>query len=322
MKKIRKSIALLLVVVMIFGLTVPSYATEFVKKTNNEEIPINLLKRHKDIISGRVPEASVGTYSEYDIIKKLENKSTVELLSLGYSTLMANQISTGKIEEVMLSEIFERSKMSTEQLSDMGYSNEEITELQSLTGDETLSDISTRGLFANCTCYNILDGHYYKQSTGKTYMVVAYGWEWDKFPAIKLTDCAGVGWNHEFTPDDSLDNDAMDYNLTYIGYCETKDSPASSVSRVVMREKYLQTSECTVPMKSSGNTALFGVGNMALSQVGCMYNVKFSFKYAHNTIGATPSVGLPWSVGFSFESAEDIFTPPSVLYHDYPTIIS
>lgn len=323
MKIYKRILAMLLALALLFGITIPCIAIE---KTNIEtvtyEISAERLKMHKDIISGKANEPSLATYSEFDILSKLSEKSTAELVNAGYSVSTAEQISTRAIEEAALSEIFERSKLSDKQLQEMGYSNKEIDELQSLTGKETLSDIYTRGLFANCTCYNVLTDHYYKTSTGKTYMLVAYGWEWDKFPVMKLTDCVGTGWNHDFTPDNSLDNNVIDYNTTHIAYCETKDSPASFYSTVVMIEKQLQTSECMVPMTNSSKTALYGVGDMALSQTGKINDVKFAFKYAHNRMGYTPSVSYPWGVGFEFESAEDVYQPSSVAYNDFVEVIN
>ena len=75
-------------------------------------------------------------------------------------------------------------------------------------------------------------------------------------------------------------------------------------------------------MKNSSKTVLYGVGDMALSQTGKVNDVKFAFKYAHNRIGATPSVSYPWSLSFEFTSAEDVYQPSSVVYSDFVRVIN
>ncbi|MCT4686048.1 hypothetical protein [Vallitalea sp.] len=56
-----------------------------------------------------------------------------------------------------------------------------------------------------------------------------------------------------------------------------------------------------------------GYGTAYLSQVGKMENAKFSFKYAHNAFGATPSVSYPWGVSFGFQGAEYTYLPDEIV---------
>lgn len=125
----------------------------------------------------------------------------------------------------------------------MGYSADEIYVMKNLTGNETLEQMSTYGILADCTCYNTLVDHYYRTSTDKTYFLVSYGWEWDKCPAWVLTDCAGVGWNHDFHPDESLDTSSKNYNTTYKTYVNQSDATDKKYSSKAMVEKELNTAE-------------------------------------------------------------------------------
>lgn len=202
----------------------------------------------------------------------------------------------------------------------MGYSADEIYVMKNLTGNETLEQMSTYGILADCTCYNTLVDHYYRTSTDKTYFLVSYGWEWDKCPAWVLTDCAVVGWNHDFHPDESLDTSSKNYNTTYKTYVNQSDATDKKYSSKAMVEKELNTAEDQFDMNGFYGNAYYvkaGSGTMALSQTGKQNDAKFSFKYGHNEVLAAPSVGYPWGVSFSLEGAESIFMPSEIVYSDF-----
>lgn len=327
MKKIISIVLVLMLSLSVLNLT--AFAADITEQDTAVEVAITSIPNeaaqyHDNIISGIARSVSTSTYNEYEIIKMLEEMSVEELQQRGYSSDVIEVIENGNLEETILEETFSRASLTESELLDMGYTEEEIVILKALTGEETLEQISTRGILADCTCYNTLVDHYYRTSTGKTYFLVSYGWEWDKCPVWLLTDCAGVGWNHDFHPDDSLDTSYIDYNTTYKEYVHQLDASDVKYTAEPMLEKQLNTCEDQLDMNGFYGSMYYvkaGWGTMALSQTGIQNDVKFAFKYGHNEIFAAPSVGYPWSVSFSLEGAESIFMPPELVYSDFARII-
>ena len=90
-----------------------------------------------------------------------------------------------------------------------------------------------------------------------------------------------------------------------------------------MVEKYMQTSEDVFDLNELYGEYYYvksGYGIMCLSQTGKVNDVKFTFKYDHNETGLVPSVGFPWSIGFTLEEAETVFVPPQLVYHDFAIV--
>lgn len=307
-----------------------TFAIDVSEQKTAEEIAITTIPNeayqyHNNIVNGVSRSIATSTYNEYEIIKMFEEMSVEELQVRGYSADVIEAIENENLEEIILEETFERASLTESELLNMGYTEEEIAVLHDLTGEETLEQISARGILADCTCYNTLVDHYYRTSTGKTYFLVSYGWEWDKCPVWLLTDCAGVGWNHDFHPDDSLDTSYMDYNTTYKEYVNQLNASDVKYTAEPMLEKQLNTCEDQLDMNGFYGSMYYvkaGWGTMALSQTGIQNDVKFSFKYGHNEIFAAPSVGYPWSVSFSLEGAESIFMPPELVYSDFARVIN
>lgn len=328
----KKVISMFLVFVLLFGMSVMSYAKEPTDKprfVTYNDISASLQK-HKDIISGKISEVSVITCDEYEIVEELETMEIKELTDKGYSLAEINDIKNGNAQEQIRLEIFKRVAMPSEQLEKMGYTNDEITALKSLTGDETLSDISARGILAKCTAYNFIDDCYYKTSKQKTYVIYFYGWDWDKAPVFLRKDIIGIGWDHDFAIDNSLDNDVMDYNTTTICYSYNSNvSVTDEYVEIQMWENPVNISNCTFEMQkmqyaSKRIDALCGFGTMALSQAGKVNNVKVSFQYGHDKLGLVPSISISIDnigIGFSIENAETTIAPP-IAYVDFPRTIN
>ena len=257
--------------------------------------------------------------SEFEIYKKAENMSISELVDAGYSLEVANKIKNGELEETILQAVFERASLPEDTLSNMGYTREEIRKMKSLTGEETLSEIEALDVSAEVTCYNYLRSHYYKKQENKTYFIVSFGWQWSKTPIMLLTDCVGLGWNHDFHPE----NLSSSYNKHYITYLNKNDALDTQSLTQNLVEKNLQTSESIVDVQILHGLKYYwaksGTGDMCLSQIGKASNVKFTMKYGHNEMGIAPSVGYPWSISFSLTEAESIFQPPELEYSAAPT---
>ncbi|EJX04903.1 hypothetical protein EVA_06992 [gut metagenome] len=239
----------------------------------------------------------------------------------GYSADVIANIKSGVVEDQLLQTVFERAKLSKDELKNLGYSSAEIVSMKNLTGDETLDEVAPFAL-AYCTTYNTYMSHTYKPSTNKTYFLCAYGWSWDKCPAWLLTDAAGCGWNHEFHPDNSV---GSTYNVSYKTYVNQLNASDKKYTQKNLYEKTLQTCEDQFDMNGYYGSNYYvqsGHGTMALSQTGKINDVKFAFKYGHNQLGPAVSVSYPWGIGFGLEGAETIFQPNEIVYHDFAVTVN
>lgn len=147
-----------------------------------------------------------------------------------------------------------------------------------------------------------------------------YGWEWDKCPNWVLTDCAGLGWNHDFHPDDAVDSD---YNKTFKTYVNQGNASDKKYTTKHIYEKELQTAEDQFDMNGFYGSDYYvksGSGTICLSQTGKVNDVKLSFKYGHNQFGPAVSVSYPWGVSFGLDGAETIFQPDEIVYNDFATV--
>lgn len=157
-------------------------------------------------------------------------------------------------------------------------------------------------------------------STVLIFHICNYGWEWDKCPNWVLTDCAGLGWNHDFHPDDAVDSD---YNKTFKTYVNQGNASDKKYTTKHIYEKELQTAEDQFDMNGFYGSDYYvksGSGTICLSQTGKVNDVKLSFKYGHNQFGPAVSVSYPWGVSFGLDGAETIFQPDEIVYNDFATV--
>lgn len=169
-------------------------------------------------------------------------------------------------------------------------------------------------------CKLSIVSHTYNKSKDKTYFICNYGWEWDKCPNWVLTDCAGLGWNHDFHPDDAVDSD---YNKTFKTYVNQGNASDKKYTTKHIYEKELQTAEDQFDMNGFYGSDYYvksGSGTICLSQTGKVNDVKLSFKYGHNQFGPAVSVSYPWGVSFGLDGAETIFQPDEIVYNDFATV--
>lgn len=95
---------------------------------------------------------------------KFFNLQAQKLLQEGYGEDTISQIRDGTIAELIRKSIFSRASLPSSELSELGYTESEIEYMKSLTGTETLADLSTRGILADCYTYNTFVSHTYNKS--------------------------------------------------------------------------------------------------------------------------------------------------------------
>lgn len=305
------------------SLSIPAIAihetSSIPQETEVSSIPAEISATHERLLNPitRSPSDNVSVMDEYEIIQAALEKTDAELLEDGYTTETIAQIKNGEAAEAIRSVTFERAAFPANQLSHMGYSADEIATFKVLSGNETLEDLSIRGILANCFTYSEFDSHTYNVAKNKTFFICSFGWEWDKCPAWVLTDCAGIGWNHDFHPDDSVNSN---YNKTFKTYVHQLHESDKKYTTKHLYEKEQQTAEDQFDMNGFyGNNYYVksGEGYMCLSQTGKVNDVKLSFKYGHNQIGPAVSVSYPWGISFGLEGAETIYQPREIVYHDF-----
>lgn len=171
----KKVLSIILSLAMVFTLSCTAFAEESAK-----------------------PEATTTT-SEYSMVQKLKTESTEALLAEGYSISDIKSAKSGELEQTIIDELMERAKLSDEILKQKGYTTDEIKQLRSLTGDESLA--SVQGLLASVSVRNSKSSYFYRKSDDRTYFIINVGWNWDKEPTTHWTDIVGAGWagNYQLT---------------------------------------------------------------------------------------------------------------------------
>ena len=322
----KKAISIVTACIMTTALSIPALAAQASPSTSQEKaidaIPEEISSYHNRIINGSARSLSdnVRVMNEYDILSTASQKTDAELLEAGYSEDAISQLRSGEAAEQIREVTFERAALPYDQLIRMGYTDTEIEKMKSLTGTETLAEISALGILADCTTYNTYISHTYNRSDDKTYFICGYGWEWDKCPSWLLTDCAGLGWNHDFHPDDTVDDS---YNETYKTYVNQNNSSDKKYTTEPIVEKQLQTAEDQIDLNGYYGNDYYvksGSGEICLSQTGKVNDVKLSFKYGHNYFGPAVSVSYPWGVSFGLSGAEAIYQPDEIVYHDFAVV--
>jgi hypothetical protein len=129
-------------------------------------IPEDIVALHQQGLYAR--NAGATTYNEFELLQAIKAQTDDELIEQGYSAEVIADMRNGVAEERILTGTLERAKLPEEQLLKMGYTATEVAALKGLTGNETLEEISTMGILADCTTYNTLVSHIYKTSKGKT----------------------------------------------------------------------------------------------------------------------------------------------------------
>lgn len=278
---------------------------------------------HQDYIQSAKEQGN--TFSEYEYYLALKNASQWELSAAGYSDEDIDLIKSGEIEAELCAEIFRRAEMSEKNLADLGYSANEIKVLKSLSGNESLEQLSTYGILASCTIYNELDQYYYLSSQNKTYFKVAIGWEWSKCPLNRFTECVAFSWNQDYSLVDTVSADGLDCNVINLEYYHMDTEVLRASSSVGVVENNINYSYAEFNLLGGGgalvNYAKSGYAVIGLCQSGYVQNSKFHVEYAHSILGITPSPTLSSGLDFSFSGTNDVFEPAAIVNGYTPTSI-
>ena len=143
-KQLKKIFCMILSIAMIVGSSIPALAAE-----------------------PDVPAYSV-TISEYDVYVSTRTATKEQLARSNVNSQTVAVIKSDAIEN----ELMRLSKLSTEELSQLGYNAGQITLLHNYSGERIETNPSLRGIFADMTC------DFYKSSASTSSLAVKVVWEW------------------------------------------------------------------------------------------------------------------------------------------------
>lgn len=291
MKKISIFVLLVMLMLSVTGqaFAVTTYEGDDSAKVNNAKVTVST--------------------NELDAYLELKLQDEGKLKAWGYSQAEIEDIKSGALETQFRNELKRRKGLDDEVLEGMGYSDKDIEKMRSMTGEEPLAELQS--IASKVTCKNTLKLHKYSKSAEKTTFIVGFEWEWDKIPFIGLKDCIGMSWNQNF----SIDEHTGSYNKMSIRYWNVQDKNDITLKQYNLYEKQINAVEKQFEVSPNGTKywSKAGYGTMKLTETGLVNNAKFSFAYAHNELGVTPSVNVPAGIGVSFSHAETVFRPKSIV---------
>lgn len=277
-------------VMMVFALLVCS-------SVSSAAVDNNELKQTKYIVSKF-------TRSEYDMLMSIHTKSEKELLLEGYTVEDIEVLQAVSIEEA----ICERAKMSEEELSKMGYTDEQISLLRTYDGSPLSENPQMRGIFAD------VDGWLYAGDCNENCLRVTIVWEWTNAPLFSgtsITDsiaCAFQGINNNSHPVTvKLNPSNTSCKLYYysslgalIDVVEDVDVDHTAVNTCISAE---------IPMGKWFDDEVGWAKHGELSfeieeqvEVNALNNALFAFGYGHTTLGNAPDVSASLDgLHFSFD---------------------
>lgn len=236
--------------------------------------------------AGNTGKAQSAKINEYKQLKQLKAKSDMELKQMGYTSEEINRIRSIDYAQ----ELRERAKLDNAQLKNLGYTDEQITMLKSFTGteEEIIALAATLDLSAWHSSF------WYDSANNRSYWRVSFSWTWSSMPVIRLTDVVGAGWGPQMSlvAPESWQTVRYVHKITGNGY--TQDFAITLYA--------VNTAQVKFPMDSSDAAywAKYGSGQVKVSYGGDLRDAQMRIAYGHNEFGVSPSVNVPWGVGFTF----------------------
>lgn len=268
-------------------------------------------------------EQNTFTISEHELLLDLQATSTVDLTNQGYTESDISAIKGMNVKQVIMDEIFQRSQLDRNALAAMGYNPDQISRLQSLTGNESFDEIVPFAS-ASVTCTNSNVDYYYNRNQNRTYFIANFSWSWNVKPIQCWTDMLGCGWNNNYAFDNRLNDSYNKVKITYIDTLLT--SPKEFSVTVALTENDLNTAKLKIPMQNAITNEPYawakkGQGTIALSETGRVNSTKFIIKYGHAFIAVVPTISSS-GVSFTFKNAGSIFEPTrGVLNASTPRVV-
>lgn len=228
--------------------------------------------------------------SEYDMIKNLQTMEYDELVNIGYTDEQIQELEMINFEKIVEDA---RSK-GYEYLKDEGYTDEEI---QIIYSDDL--EAAARVLSAELTLTCGISRFYYSSASDRTTIDTEFSWTWDKCPTLTLTDIIGMTISNDMYLDDS--NVIVRYyeNGDWDSYSQTKTYTMKRAAAVSFAQCTFDINLFNEPSVDPPEVALEGEGTCSWQLDGELTQAAILVKYGHSTVKCSPSISLG-DAGFSF----------------------
>lgn len=297
-KHFKKLVSVALAAVMTLGMSLTAFAEEI-----------------------ETPAYSV-TISEYDVYVETRTATPAQLARSGMKDETVELIKSNAIEN----ELLHLSTLSEEELTNLGYNDEQIVLLQNYDGERIENNPQLRGIFADMSC------NFYKSSASTSSLAVKVIWEWTNVPVfagVAINDIIGIRWQGTNTSGQPL-NLALNSSGSSckISYYSRSGSYKSQSSVSIATDDPYGHAYAKIPMSAGkGDTdgdyyAKKGTLIVKVDRTGTQ-SIKegaFVFGYGHTVLSVTPSLSLPASFGISFSKGVETMCQEAIRMSNTGTI--
>lgn len=297
-KQLKKIFCMILSIAMIVGSSIPALAAE-----------------------PDVPAYSV-TISEYDVYVSTRTATKEQLARSNVNSQTVAVIKSDAIEN----ELMRLSKLSTEDLSQLGYNAGQITLLHNYSGERIETNPSLRGIFADMTC------DFYKSSASTSSLAVKVVWEWTNVPllaGVAIKDIIGIRWQGTNTSGQPL-NLALNTSGSSckISYYSRSGSYKSQSSVSISTDDPYGHAYAKIPMSAGTGDAdgdYYAKKGTLITKVdrtgtNSIKEAAFVFGYGHTIISVSPSLSLPASFGIGFSNGVETMCEEAIRMNSSGTI--
>lgn len=253
-------------------------------------------------------DATVEVYYEYEMYNELQKASELSLSSKGFTPKEINTIKSNTYTDLLK----ERGKLSTTELKNMGYTDEQISILKNPNAtDEQMKVVERANTFTILTLIEKLE----YAPVGYTYGIIYVDWQWSTTPFALFTDDFAIGWTNGMAFMDYNDNNKSRYTLFRrnsasgaIGYTTTGlyDNDYVQVGAAVQIPEFSLVqipSGYTNPQGNSNsrNHTYRGAARVTLKKLGVVSEMEAQGAYAHYAVSVSDislTAGFP-SLTFS-----------------------
>ena len=280
----KKILSFSLSLAFILALSLPAFAA-----SNGPDIPTE-------------PAAYTVTVNEYDVYVDARNTSNEDLQNRGMSEDQIDLIKSDAIEN----ELLEKAALSVDELSKLGYDNNQIAILKNYDGQAIEDAPELRGVFAGMTA------KFFKSIASTSSLKVRVFWEWSNAPALAgdpITDLIAMRWQGTNTGGRPLNvafnSSKSSANVNY--YTRDGEYKFNRSVDIVCDSPY-DHAYAEIPVSSGeyedGWTIYAKSGNMYVqvdrTGTDSIKEAAFVFGYGHTVIAISPSLSLPASFGIGF----------------------
>ena len=301
----KKLLSAALSLAMIVAFTMPAFAT-----SSGPDIPTE-------------PAAYTVTVNEYDVYVDARKTSNEELQTQGMSDAQIALIKSDAIEN----ELLEKSALSIDELSEMGYDNRQISILKNYSGQAIENTPELRGAFADMTA------KFYKYSASTSSLAVRVFWEWSNAPALDgdpITDLIVLRWQGTNTAGQPLNvafnSKGSSANINYFTRAGKfqENRPTTIVCDSPYDHAYAEIPVSSGEYDSTGWTIYAKSGNLYVqvdrTGTNSIKEAAFVFGYGHTTIVISPSLSLPASFGIGFSWGTETMVEEAIRMDNKGTI--